>query len=151
MWRQEFWRYAIPPQTYNAAVKNVSFCEITAALYTFFCSVPCNKTAPMPTPDASHSSSKVLAKFGKARMSALVSWAFILLKACSCFSFQQNGVSFFTNSLSGEARLEKLMEEGQAPLQRRSNTKTYGANYKGNGQEAWWGLGHCHWWQRNLP
>jgi len=51
---------------------------------------------------------KFFENFGKARICALVSWAFNLWKACSFFSVQQNGVSFFTNSLSGEAKLEKL-------------------------------------------
>jgi len=62
----------------------------------------------MPTPDASHSSLKGLEKLRKARMSALVSRYFILWKFFSCFSPQWNVTSFFTNSLRGEARLEKL-------------------------------------------
>jgi len=32
-------------------------------------------TTPIPSPDASHSSSKVFEKFGKARMGALVSFS----------------------------------------------------------------------------
>jgi len=62
----------------------------------------------MPTLDASHSSSKGLEKFGKAIMVVLLSKNFILWKALSCFSSQWNVLYFFTNLLSGEARLEKL-------------------------------------------
>jgi len=53
---------------------------------------PCNNTAPIPTPDASHSSSKVLKKSGKARTGALVTRVFIFWKAFSCFSPQWNVV-----------------------------------------------------------
>jgi len=47
----------------------------TMKFFTKICNwcPPCNNKAPIPTPDSSHSSSKVFKKFGKARMGALVS------------------------------------------------------------------------------
>ena len=69
---------------------------------------PCNKIEHMSTLDASHSSSIFFENSDKDKTNALMSWALSFWKAWSCFSFQQNMTSFFTNSLSGEARLVKL-------------------------------------------
>jgi len=46
---------------------------------------PWSNTTPMPTPNASYSSSKVWEKFGRARMDAWVNLSFKSLKAFSYF------------------------------------------------------------------
>jgi len=68
----------------------------------------CNKIVPVPTLEASHSSSKVFSKFGRARIGVWVSLALISSKACCCLSSQTKGTSFFTSSFKGEARVKKL-------------------------------------------
>ena len=69
--------------------------------------LPCNNIALMPIPEASHSSSKVFVKSGKARMGASVSSSLGIEKTFSCLSPHKNGTSFFINSLSCEESVEK--------------------------------------------
>jgi len=51
---------------------------------------PCKKFTPIPTPDASHSSSKVFEKSGRARTNALVS--FFLALETLFLVFLSNGM-----------------------------------------------------------
>jgi hypothetical protein len=63
----------------------------------------CINTAPIPIPDASHSTSKALLKSDKAKTGAEHSLSFNKLKALFCSSFHLNPTDFFTISVKGAA------------------------------------------------
>ena len=64
-------------------------------------------TAPIPIPDASHSTSKALVKSGKAKKGVEQSLSFNKLKALSCSSFHLNPIDLFTISVKGAAIVPK--------------------------------------------
>jgi hypothetical protein len=62
----------------------------------------CIKTAPIPLPEASHSTTKGKLKFGNIRTGGLVTAAFNFSKAASATSFQAKAF-FFNKSVKGAA------------------------------------------------
>jgi len=65
-------------------------------------------TAPMPTPQASHSISNTFSKFRKAKMGVLVSFFLMSTKALSTSSVQTKGPFFFKQSIIGATKVLKL-------------------------------------------
>jgi len=81
----------------------------------------CTKTTPIPIPDASHSTSKALVKYGKANTGADQSLSFNKLKALSCSSFHLKPTEFFAISIKGITMVLKSFTNLDT-IQERSNS-----------------------------
>ena len=62
----------------------------------------------IPTPQASHSSSKVFEKFESLKIGAWVNLSLRVLKEFSGLSSHKKGISFFTSSLRGATMVENF-------------------------------------------